>query len=238
MGRIRRYRTALSRHHRSKGHGIHSPFAFGFVRFVLREKLPYYCYDDMGDTRQAVVESLRGMKSHPRVISFKGLKMLFRITNHFNPENILEMGSCYGLTSTSMLNVSSGSALWLYDPQINSYQVTGRVLLPYIDSIECYDQIEVAIDEYIEALPPTQIPFILINTVEQPDFEILKTRLASMLTGECVIVLRNISRSDRMMELWKTLKGSMAHGQSFTNEKTAVIVAKRKLNLEHFFLWF
>ena len=192
----------------------------------------------MEDTRQAVIDTLRDTKNHPRVISFKGLKMLFRITNHFNPENILEIGSCYGLTSTSMLNVSSGSTLWLYDPKINNYQVTGRVLLPYLDSLECYDLLEVAIDEYIEALPSTQIPFILINTVEQNDLGLLKNQLSAMLSSECVIIMRNINRSDRMMELWKTLKSAMVHGQSFTNEKTAVIVAKRKLNLEHFFLWF
>ena len=165
------------------------------------------------------------------------MKMLFRITNYFNPENILEIGTCYGLTSTTMLNVSSSSALWLYDSKISDYQVTGRVLYPYLDSIECYDRLEVAIDEYLEALPSAQIPFMVINDVEQ-DFALLKARLGSIVATECVIILRNISRSDRMKDLWNFLKHSMTHGQSFTNEKTAVIVVKRKLNLEHFFLWF
>ena len=115
--------------------------------------------------------------------------------------------------------------------------MTGRVLVPYLDSIGCYDQLEVAIDEYLEALPSTQIPFMVINDIEQ-DFTLLKARLDSIVAKECVIILRNISRSDRMKDLWNFLKHSMTHGQSFTNEKTAVIVVKHKLNLEHFFLWF
>ena len=46
MGRMHRYRTALSRRHRSGGFGIHSPFAFNFVLNVLRERLPYYADDE------------------------------------------------------------------------------------------------------------------------------------------------------------------------------------------------
>ncbi|MBR4683471.1 MAG: adenylosuccinate synthetase, partial [Spirochaetia bacterium] len=42
-------------------------------------------YDDMEEMLQAVIDALRDVKKHPRVISFKGMKMLFRITNFCNP---------------------------------------------------------------------------------------------------------------------------------------------------------
>ena len=239
MGRIKRYRTALRRHHRSKGHGIHSPSAYNFVRNVLREKSPYYCYDDMKEMRQAVIDSLRDVKNHPRVISFKGMKMLFRITNYFNPQRIMQVGTCYGLTAATMLNVSSQSSLWLYEPHIDSYPVIGNVLADYIDSIECYNNLDVAFEDYEQMLGDNQRPFVLVNSVpESADFETLKQRLLSMLQGECVLVFRNIHRSASVKRLWRHLKQSMMHGQSFTNEKTGVIVAKQSLNLEHFFLWF
>lgn len=239
MGRIKRYRTALSRHHRSKGHGIHSPFAYNFVRFVLREKSPYYSYSDMGEMRQAVIDALRDEKKHPRVASFKGMKMLFRITNHFNPQRIMQVGTCYGLTASSMLNVSSQSQLWLYEPHINAYPVIGNVLASYLDSIECYNRLDVAFDDYLQAVGDDAMPFVLVNSVpESADLEPLRQRLLSMLQGDCVLVFRNIHRSNSIKRLWHHLKQSMTHGQSFTNEKTGVIVAKRSLNLEHFFLWF
>lgn len=239
MGRIKRYRTALRRHHRSKGHGIHSPFAYSFVRFVLREQSPYYCYSDMGETRQAVIDTLRDVKNHPRVMSFKGMKMLFRITNHFNPLEIMQVGSCYGLTATCMLNVSSQSRLWLYEPHIDAYPVIGNVLAPYLDSIECYNSLDVAFDDYAQVVGDDALPFVLVNSVpESADFEPLRQRLTSMLQGDCVLVFRNIHRSNSVKRMWRHLKQSMTHGQSFTNEKTGVIVARRSLNLEHFFLWF
>ena len=238
MGRIKRYRTALSRHHRSKGHGIHSPFAFNFVRFVLREKSHYYCYEDMEQLRQAVIESVRDVKRHPRVVSLKGLKMLFRVTNFFNPTSIFQVGSSYGLTAASMMNVSSSSRLWLYDPELNSYPVTAGVLMPYIDDVQCYNQLDVAMHDYLNSLP-SNIPFVLVNSIPLPqDVEPLQSMLSDMIDAGCVIVMRNLHRSDVMKQLWLHLKAEIKWGQTFTNEKTAIVVAQPKLNLEHFFLWF
>ncbi len=238
MGRIKRYRTALSRHHRSKGHGIHSPSAYNFVRFVLREKLPYYCYSDMKELRQAVIDSMCGVKSHPRVITFKGMKMLFRITNFFNPQRIMQVGTSYGLTAATMLNVSSQSSLWLYEPHLDAYPVVGNVLAPYLDSVAFYNRLDAALDDYAGAVAG-DMPFVLANSLpEGGDERLLSERLLAMLRGDCVLVLRNIHRSDSMKRLWRHLQQAMAHGQSFTNEKIGVIVAKRSLNLEHFFLWF
>lgn len=239
MGRIKRYRTALRRHHRSKGHGIHSPFAYNFVCFVLREKSPYYCYRDMEEMRQAVIDALRDVKSHPRVISFKGMKMLFRITNYFNPQRIMQVGTCYGMTAATMLNVTSQSLLWLYEPHIDTYPIIGNVLADYLDSVECYNNLDVAFKDYENGLTDAQLPFVLVNSVPDPaDIELLKMRLTTMLHGDCVLVLLNIHRSASVKQLWRHLKQVMTHGQSFSNEKTGVIVAKRSLNLEHFFLWF
>lgn len=239
MGRIKRYRTALRRHHRSKGHGIHSPFAYNFVCFVLREKSPYYCYRDMEEMRQAVIDALRDVKRHPRVISFKGMKMLFRITNYFNPQRIMQVGTCYGMTAATMLNVTSQSLLWLYEPHIDTYPIIGNVLADYLDSVECYNNLDVAFKDYENGLTDAQLPFVLVNSVPDPaDIELLKMRLTTMLHGDCVLVLRNIHRSASVKQLWRHLKQVMTHGQSFSNEKTGVIVAKRSLNLEHFFLWF
>lgn len=239
MGRIKRYRTAWSRHHRSKGHGIHSPFAFNFVRFVLREKSPYYCYDELKQLRQAVIESLRGAKKHRRVISFKGVKMIFRITNFFNPLRCFQVGTCYGITAASVMSVSSSSKMWLYEPQLDAFPVVAQVLMPYLDRIDFYNELDIAIGDYLRSLDEGEQPFVLINSVpDSRDFEALCRFLTALLERDSVIVLRNLDHSDLMKSMWIGLKDSMTRGQSFTNEKTAVIVSRRKLNLEHFFLWF
>lgn len=240
MGRIKRYRTALSRHHRSRGFGIHSPYAFHFVCNVLREKNPYYCYDYLEDLRQAVIEELRGKKRHTRVISFKGLKMMFRIANHFNPFCFMQVGSCYGLTVAGMLSVSSSSRLLLYEPALDEFPVLAQVLAPYLDSVECYNSLPVAINDYKQAVATGATAFVLINSIPLAhDIQPLQQYLLELLNGdENVLVLRNLNRDTSMHSLWLKLKAAMTCGQSFTNEKTGIIVVKKKLNLEHFFLWF
>ncbi|MDY6411503.1 MAG: hypothetical protein SPL28_00725 [Bacteroidales bacterium] len=241
MGRIKRYRTALSRHHRSRGFGIHSPFAFNFVCHVLREKHPYYCYDYLEEIRQAVIEQLRNKPGrHPRVISFKGLKMVFRIANHFNPASFLLVGSCYGLTAASMLSVASTSRLCLYEPHLEQFPVIAQVLAPYYESVECYDSLQVATSDYSQALTAGAAAFVLVNSIPQAqDATMLEQYLKSLIDAtDCVIIMRNLNRNDGMKRLWGNLKGDMQHGQSFTNEKTGILVMKKKLNLEHFFLWF
>ena len=68
--------SRIKRWWRSKGFGIHSPFAFYFVTRVLREPLPYYAYPD--------IERIAFGSSIPS----RELKLLFRIVCHFSPAEI------------------------------------------------------------------------------------------------------------------------------------------------------
>ena len=67
--KLKRYLTALRRYSRSKGFGIHSPFAFHFVLNVLRERLPYYAYEDIAEIRQLAIDQTHNFWRHPRIIS-------------------------------------------------------------------------------------------------------------------------------------------------------------------------
>ena len=97
MGRFRRYRTAWSRHHRSGGFGIHSPFAFNFVQNVLGERYPYYAYARIAKWRAKAKTALGGCWPHTSsLISLNEARMLFRITNFFNPSQLLVIGARSG----------------------------------------------------------------------------------------------------------------------------------------------
>ena len=239
MGRIRRYRTALSRHHRSAGYGIHSPYAFSFVLNVLRQRLPYYCYEELGALRNSVIRATRNNLRHPRIISSKNARLVFRITNHFNPKRILQIGTSYGVSCAAMMNVSTLSTLTLYEPHLNRYPVVKDVLRPYLERITIDSDLKHAIDTHFSCVKDNTA-FILINDLpDDSDFNAIMSTLPQHLnTCGGVVIMRNISRNDRMKQLWLLSRDSMTFGQSFTNEKLAIIVANPKLQLEHFFLWF
>lgn len=241
MGLIHRYCTALARHHRSAGFGVHSPFAYQFVLNVLHERLPYYDYETIEELHRAALESARRQSGwRSRVISLKEAKMLFRVTNFFNPCNILQIGEKYGISSVSMLSVSSTSRLFIYGTSWEDATVVAQVLKPHMDNINCYDSLDVAIDEYREALTVVGgRPFLLVNDVAcKEDFETLKHFLVDAIEQESVIVMRNLCRNRLVKELFGLCTGHMTHGQTFTNEKTGIIVVSHKLQLEYFPLWF
>ena len=118
MGKIRRYCTALTRYRKSKGFGIHSPFAFHFVLNVLREKSAYYAYADIAERRNEARRMKRLLKVRkPRMISEKSARMMFRIANYFNPKMILQLGTNFGVSAYSTLRVASDSRMWLASSQ-------------------------------------------------------------------------------------------------------------------------
>ena len=239
MGKIKRYRTAWSRHHRSHGFGIHSPFAFRFVREVLCERLPYYSYEHIEVLRKAVIANTGGRWRHPRIISAKNAKMIFRIVNYFNPQHMLQVGTSYGVSSACMLSVNSRSSLFLYEPHIDRFPVVGRVLAPFGQAVQCYDDLMVAVSDYRQSLDNGEMPFILVNDLpDENDYGKVHDLLTQAMNGKAVIVMRNLSRKPLMKQLWLACRDATPHGQTFTNEKIAIIYATSKLQREDFFLWF
>lgn len=239
MGIVRRYRTAITRHHRSAGFGIHSPHAFNFVTNVLRCRLPYYAYDDIAALRQAVIKESASRWPHPRIISFKNAKLLFRVVNHFNPMEMLQIGTCYGVSSACLLAVDSHSHITLYEPHLGSYAPIEKVLEAYGERIGCHDSLSGAIAAY-RARAGREQQFVLINDLPcgASDYAALQAMLHEMLRGKCVVVMRGLARNDLINRLWLECRQWLPAGQTFTNEKIAVIVATPKLQREDFFLWF
>ncbi len=240
MNLLTRYTSALGRMRRSRGYGIHSPFAFRFVLDVLCERLPYYAFGYIDELRHAVVAAVRtGFWRHPRVISAKNARMLFRITNYFNPRRILQVGTSYGVSSASMLAVDSRSRLWLYEPHLDSYPVVARVLAPYIERVTTGILLPGLIAEW-RAAPGDDEPFVLVNDLPggEADYEAVSALLRDVIDGGGTVVLRNLSREVLMERLWDDCVAHGDRGQLFTNGKIAVVVASRKLQREVFTLWF
>lgn len=239
MGDWRRYITALSRHHRSGGFGIHSPFAFRFVRNVLRERLPYYAYQELETLRQAV---LAQCPRHSRpVIGKKDARMLFRIVNAFSPTRILQIGTNHGVTSRVMMAVSSTSRLWLYKlPDPAGDRLDAQVLRPVLDRVDCFSDLGETLNAFgthHDDKPPLVLIDDLPTTVPPQDITPLSDFLRQVTTTAGVIVMRGIHLNDTVARLWEDCRQSAAFGQTFSNGKWGILVSDPKLQREHFDLW-
>ncbi len=230
MKSCKRYLNAWSRHHRSGGFGIHSPYAYQFVRNVWRQRLPYYAYDGIHALITTVkAGTTRQQRREMDLISEREARLLFRVTNFFNPQHILQVGAATGIESVSMLEVSRSSHLYLYDPQLEQKALAVRVLQSQLGRTDCYDDINAALDELLAAGDAPMLA--LINTPVEPDV------LQRLLDARCVVVLRNLGCDEAMASLFATGCQHMSMGQTYTNERIAILNPSPKLQREDFLLW-
>jgi len=238
MNKLRRYCTALRRYSRSKGFGIHSPFAFNFVLQVLREHCPYYAYEAITKRRRQALDLALEVSRRPRIISLKNAKMLFRIVCRFRPHTILQCGVSYGVSSTVMLDVDSSYRLMIFTGDNPYEDIYNQITRPYSSRITCYPTLAETIIAYNNSIVDCDSPFVLVNDVSDVDYSLLCSTLTDMLNRNGVVVVRNISRSRNVRLLWNYLKTNLSHGMSFSNDRIAIFVGYSHLPRQHYSLWF
>lgn len=100
MKALKLYLTALGRYRRSRGFGVHSPFAYYFIVRVLREKYGYYAYRGI----DRVARMSGGMKRSEA-------RCLFRVANYFAPRVMLVAGGDDSCAAAGVLRTVSSEAV-------------------------------------------------------------------------------------------------------------------------------
>lgn len=235
MIKLKRYYTALRRYKRSKGFGIHSPFAFNFVLKVLRERCPYYAYDNIHASHWEA-SRLSSSKERRNLISLKYAKMIFRITCYFNPSSMLKIGTSHGVISKTLLSVSSSSHVYSYNGVRHHRKIHESITSDKSNRIYKFDDIKEAINNYNDSLND-KIPFFVINYIDN-DPKLVIESSAKAIENEGVVIICNINKYSVMKNAWNEIKSTMNHGMSFSNDKIGIIVGHKHLPLQHFSLWF
>jgi predicted O-methyltransferase YrrM len=127
---IARYIQFIGTASNGKGHGMHSPFVYQFIKEVLNDSKNYPAYAQWtqwrkdllsneelvdlfemgagsraGEKKQRSVSSLVKLASKPPRVA----KLLFRIVQYYKPACILELGTSLGL-STAMFSLANPTA--------------------------------------------------------------------------------------------------------------------------------
>jgi len=101
----------------TRGHGVHSPFVFHYINFVLANKESYYVFPQIESLRQNLMKDKRSIditdfgtgKDRSREVSDIALyslkstkygQLLFRTVNYFKSKNVLELGTSFGITTS------------------------------------------------------------------------------------------------------------------------------------------
>ena len=95
--------------------------------------------------------------------------------------------------------------------------------------VECYDDAVVAVNDLLDNAQGPVMALINIPV----DVELLKR----LLDAQCVVVLRHLNRNKAMGALFDNCCGYMTAGQTYTNNKIAILNPNPKLQREDFLLW-
>jgi predicted O-methyltransferase YrrM len=153
-----------------KGHGVHSPFVFEFVIKVLNDKTAFECYASIealrrqllanetiievedfgagsrsGATKKRAVQSIAASALKPR----KFAQLLHRIANHYRCENIVELGTSLGVTTSYFAAAS---------PTKHLYTLEGSAAIADLAAANFkqlgYNNIEQVVGNFDEIFPP------------------------------------------------------------------------------------
>ncbi len=123
-----------------KGHGVHSPFVFDFIKNILRDKKQYECYtaielkrkklkanntlievEDFGagssviKSNRRIVKDIANSSLKPR----KFAQLLFRMVQYYQPATIIELGTSFGITSSYLSSGNKNAQLYTCEGATN-----------------------------------------------------------------------------------------------------------------------
>ncbi len=171
---LRYYLTAFN----AKGHGIHSPFVFDFIKNVLRDKKRYGPYHIIEAARQQLLKRSATIevadlgagsgiiKTNKRVVadiassSLKPVKyaqLLYRIVKYYQPQTILELGTSFGITTCYLATGNANAKV---------YTIEGAAAIAGIAQ-ETFDGLQLKNIELTEGNFDDALPVLLakINTI-------------------------------------------------------------------------
>lgn len=200
---LKRLLSYPSRLRRSRGFGVHSPFAYSFITKVLREKeAQYYAYGEIDAfcprARKATFNEIFAGKD----ISIPEAHLIFRILCHFNPSHVLEVGHGHEVTNVILSRAVPRAEVRNWD-----HSLTPQI--PDGEGIE---------------------PFVLINQFTMTNYQELADDIfAQMRRRDIVLVVRNIRHLAPARTLWDNLIDFKEFGMAFTDGYTGIFVGRRAL---------
>ena len=225
---IRYYFTSSN----SRGHGMHSPFVFDFITKVLNDKTVFPEYDkvellrkkllndktvlqveDFGagsavsKTNKRSVASITGNAAKPK----KYGQLLYRMIKYYQPENILELGTSLGISS---------SYLSLAKPDAKMITMEGSMAIANVakqnfksgglNNIELVEgNFNDTLSSVVHRLSSVDFAFIDGNHRQEPT-ERYFHQLLSKINNDSILVFDDIHWSKEMELAWETIKNNTA----------------------------
>ena len=203
---------APQRWRHSRGFGIHSPFAFAFVKDVLCEKYAYYCYQLIENARYKADADADVTEYYPLRSRERQARALFRVANFCNPPQV-EIVGCISLMEMAALR-----------------GVSKR--LTVCDSPCPIDATEIAAEPKQSA--HKALPMLVVCGHDtQLSLSQAAERIQCYMSVPCAVVVIGINQNEGLSALYRQCAEKATSGFSFVSPSMAVFIRPRLDTLPH-----
>lgn len=221
---IRYYLTASN----GKGHGMHSPFVFDFIRNILRNNKGIYppaAIESLRvamnkDRRTIVVEDLgAGSRIHPTrertigqiartaVKSRKYSQLLYRVVHHYQPQTIIELGTSLGISTATIAAANPASKIYTIEGSAAVHtqaKENFRALnLPNIEAL--HGSFDVVLPKLLPSVRRVDLAFIDGNHRYEPTMKYFR-QLLEHCGPDSILIFDDIHWSREMEAAWKEIQ--------------------------------
>jgi predicted O-methyltransferase YrrM len=210
-----------------KGHGVHSPFVFTFIKEVLNDRTNYPEYAKVEKLRQKLrndhrdiqvldlgAGSVHGDGSLRKISTIarnaakpaKFGQLLFRIMRHYKPEQVLELGTSLGITTAYLAMGNRATTVSSIEGSPAVADIAGQNLQEL--SLQNVQVQTGGFDELLPAvaksLTGSALVFIDGNHSKQPTLNYFHTLLPRLGHGS-ILIFDDIHWSKGMEEAWEEI---------------------------------
>ncbi len=215
-----------------KGHGVHSPFVFSFVKEVLNDHRGFYCFKTIEALREELKQNQTLLtvedfgagsnftKFRQRSVSSiaasalktkKFSQLLFRMVNYYQPKTILELGTSLGITTSYLACAKSDAKVITMEgsPEIASVarQNFAQLGIQNIQLIE--GNFDVTLPQTLQTLSSLDFAFVDGNHRKEPTLAYFQ-QLLQKQNEHSIFVFDDIYWSEEMEEAWNEIKSHPA----------------------------
>jgi predicted O-methyltransferase YrrM len=211
-----------------KGHGIHSPFVFDFIKNVLNDKKKYTCYEKienrrkelLNDTTVIEVEDFGAgssvIKTNQRVVkniaqsSVKPKKfsqLLFRMVQYYQPQTILELGTSFGITTAYLAAGNKNANIFTCEGAKNIAAIAQQTFEKFdLKNITLTKgNFENTIPNLLTQIKNIDLAFVDGNHRKEPTLQYLQ-QLLNYSNNETLLIFDDIHWSVEMEAAWEQIK--------------------------------
>ncbi|WP_338840418.1 class I SAM-dependent methyltransferase [Flavobacterium ginsenosidimutans] len=243
-------------------HAVHSPFVFNLLTKCFYDKKAKPEYAILKKYRKSLLENKnfievtdfgagsKVFKSNKRQISKiaqtagispKRAELLFRVTNYFQPKNILEIGTSLGLATSALALGSRSLGTKAKVVTIEGCPNTANVAQNYLAEFDC-NNVENVISEFESFLISENIQATNYNLIYFDGNHSKKATLAYFelllptIDNDSVWIFDDIHWSEDMEEAWEIIKNHPQVKVTIDTFQWGFVFFRREQPKEHFII--